>query len=72
MILPGFAAEESLRKGNERFALMQPRAEVNDGQAVVPQFIGRGILCGALVAAVLAGQEEFLGLMWVYCGTALA
>jgi PatG Domain len=40
--------------------------------SVIPQFIGRGIICGALVAAVLAGQEELLPLAFVYCGSASA
>jgi hypothetical protein len=70
--IPGFTAKESLGKTRTSFQAVSKKYTSIENQRVIPQFIGRGIICAGLVAAVLAGQEELLPLAFTYCGRALA
>jgi hypothetical protein len=60
MNMPGFTAEATLCKtnGHYRFAL---RGIVPiTSQRVMPQFSMKAFVCAAVVAGILAGQEELI------------
>jgi hypothetical protein len=70
--LPGFVAEASLYTRSDRSQGVSRESSPAASNAIVPQFIGRGIICAGLVAAIIAGQEEFLPLAISYCGSGSA
>ena len=53
MRMPGFTAEGSFYKTSECHQVLRNGASRADTQAVIPQFIGRGVICGALVTIVM-------------------
>jgi hypothetical protein len=61
--LPGFNAEVALRKTSTHYRTVTNNvgkpANVNGGMAI-PQFSFHSFVCAALVAGILAGQEELI------------
>lgn len=67
MILPGFIAEASIGTANHYAHISGASSNV---ELVIPQFSMRAFVCGAVVAAVLAGQEELIPVMVRVCSDA--
>jgi hypothetical protein len=63
-ILPGFNAEAALGKTSARYR--QVAIYNGSAEGVAPQFSMRAFVCGALVAAILAGQEELIPVLATY------
>jgi hypothetical protein len=57
MKMPGFTAEISLCKTSGYYQCSMREIAPTSSQAVMLQFSLKSIVCGAVVAAVLAGQE---------------
>jgi hypothetical protein len=78
MNIPGFTADATLlHTGNCLWILRsRPReaqlfgreADSSREKSVTPQFSHQALVCGALVVAILAGQEELWPLAIRYCG----
>jgi hypothetical protein len=62
--LPGFNAEAALGRTSTRYRQAAIHRAGDGG--VAPQFSMRAFVCGALVAAILAGQEELIPVLATY------
>jgi len=70
MRIPGFTADASLRLAGGQYSLAMEGRDRVAGQVVLPQFSMRSFVCAAVVAAVLAGQEELIPVMVEVCSDA--
>lgn len=68
--MPGFAAEASLRRTEGHYNFTPRNIVPRGGQTIIPQFSMKSFVCAAVVAAVLAGQEELIPVMVNVCSDA--